>query len=236
METEDTKLGFDKHTVLIFLVILLILVNFVSTSLVIFFVYRQDNKILRLVEDAADGELSRFVNLVLPKEVEKQGKEDAKIRIVEFADFQCPFCGKFHEAVYVPLKTEYIDTGKAEFAFVNFAFLGEESSWAAEATLCAKDEGKYWEMHDKVFASQNGENEGAFSVDNLKRLAGEIGLNVDEFTKCLDSHVYRPIVTDQAAYAESLGVNSTPTVYINGYKYSGDNSFPSFKTELEKYE
>jgi protein-disulfide isomerase len=112
------------------------------------------------------------------------GAADAPVTIYEYSDFQCPFCAEAALEVVPQLDTDYLATGKAKFIFKGVNFLGRggnESRWPAEASLCADDQGKFWEYHNKLFEEQAGENEGTFEVANLKRFAAEIGLNQEEF-------------------------------------------------------
>ena len=102
------------------------------------------------------------------------------------------------------------------FAFRHLAFIGDESRWAAEASECANEQGGFWDYYDKIFEEQAGENVGAFSRDNLKRFAVELGLNTEQFNQCLDSGKYRDKVQQEVAEAQRLGVRSTPTLFVNG--------------------
>jgi protein-disulfide isomerase len=101
------------------------------------------------------------------------------------------------------------------------AFIGPESEWAAEATECANEQGKFWEYHDKLFDNQGGENVGAFSKANLKRFAGEMKLDTAAFNVCLDSDKYLAKVRADTAQSSSMGVSSTPTLFINGRMLEG---------------
>lgn len=98
------------------------------------------------------------------------------VTIIEYADFQCPFCGKFFKEIGETLIKDYVDAGKVRFVYRDFAFLGTESTRAAEAARCAGDQGKYWEYHDYLYNHQNGENQGNFSDLYLKSFAGELKL------------------------------------------------------------
>ena len=109
------------------------------------------------------------------------GDKNAKIVIVEYADYQCPFCGKFFTETVEPLVKNYVDTGKVAFVYRDFAFLGSESQKSAEAARCANDQGKYWEYHNYLFIHQNGENQGGFADKNLKEFAKTVGLNSASF-------------------------------------------------------
>lgn len=114
------------------------------------------------------------------------------------------------------------------------AFLGEESQWAAEASECAADQDKFWEYHDKLFASQNGENQGAFNKDNLKQFAADIDLDTAAFNECLDSGKYTQAVQEQTGVANQLGVRSTPAFIINGVPVLGAQPFEAFQQVIEE--
>lgn len=123
--------------------------------------------------------------------------------------------------------------GQVRVGYVHFAFLGEESRRAAEASECASDQNAFWEYHDKLFAGQSGENQGAFHDDNLKRFAVEIGLNAEAFDECLDSGKYAQLVEEESGFARSLGVSSTPTFVLNGRPLVGAQSFEVFQEMIE---
>ena len=114
------------------------------------------------------------------------------------------------------------------------AFLGEESQWAAEASECAADQDKFWEYADKLFASQNGENQGAFNKDNLKQFAADINLETAAFNECLDSGKYAQAVQEQTGVANQLGVRSTPAFIINGVPVLGAQPFEAFQQVIEE--
>lgn len=130
--------------------------------------------------------------------------------------------------------TTYVDTGKVRFGYLNFAFLGNESQWAAEAAECASDQNAFWQFHDYLFAHQSGENQGAFSKDNLKGFAVTLGLDTTTFNTCLDSGKYTQLVKDQTNMGRQLGVQSTPTFAINGQAVVGAQSFDTFKQTIDK--
>jgi protein-disulfide isomerase len=119
------------------------------------------------------------------------------------------------------------------FGYFNFAFLGDESQWSAEAAECAGDQDAYWEYHDYLFEHQNGENQGAFSKDNLKAFAADMKLDTDTFNTCLDSGKYTQLITEQTNIGRQLGVQSTPTFAVNGQAVVGAQSFDTFKTTID---
>jgi protein-disulfide isomerase len=118
--------------------------------------------------------------------------------------------------------------------FVHFAFLGEESFWAAEASECAADQDKFWEYHDLLFEKQAGENGGAFNKENLVGFAGELGLNQKQFAECLDSGKYTDWVSGQTNFARQLGVQSTPSFIINDQPLVGAQPFEAFQKLIDQ--
>lgn len=161
------------------------------------------------------------------------GEKNAKVEVVEFGDFQCPFCGRFFQQTELLIRDQYVKTGQVKFAWRDFAFLGPESFWAAESARCANDQGKFWQYHDLLFNRQKGENEGTFSKDNLKKLAGELGLNQTDFDACLDSGKYTQAVKDDTDAGRAAGVSGTPAVFVSGQVVEGAQPFEVFKTLID---
>ncbi len=162
------------------------------------------------------------------------GKENAKVTVIEFADFQCPFCEKWFTESGANLIKDYVDTGKVKFYFRHFAFLGDESKWSAEASNCANDQGKFWEFHDYLFKNQQGENQGAFTKDKLKGFAATLGLNTSSFNSCLDSGKYTKAVTDDTTAGQTAGVSGTPTIFVNGQALVGAQPYTTLKTLIDQ--
>lgn len=162
------------------------------------------------------------------------GNNDAKVTIVEFADFQCPFCEQFFTDIEANLKKDYIDTGKVRFAFRQYAFLGQESTDAANAAECANDQGKFWEYHDYLYQHQGAENSGAFSKDHLKEFAATLGLDTATFNDCLDTNKDKANVDKDLAEGGTAGVNGTPATFINGVLISGAVPYAQIKAEIDK--
>jgi protein-disulfide isomerase len=163
-----------------------------------------------------------------------KGNPNAPVTLIEFADFQCPFCG-LHAANASPrIHEQYVATGKVRLGFQHFAFLGPESQWAAEASECAADQNAFWEYHDYLYAHQNGENQGAFNKDKLKEFAAALGLNAKTFDDCLDSGKHGAFVTSQTQALGSLGVQSTPTFVLNGRALVGAQNFEVFQQMIEQ--
>ena len=120
------------------------------------------------------------------------------------------------------------------FGYVHFAFLGQESLWAAAASECAGEQDAFWEYHDYLFENWNGENQGTFSNENLKRFAEEMGLETESFNECVDSGRMEPVVEQDNAFARQLGVRSTPTFALNGKAIQGALPFEQFQSIIEQ--
>lgn len=111
---------------------------------------------------------------------------------------------------------KYIDTGKAKVVYHHFAFLGPESQWAGEAADCASDQNKFWPYSLYILSHQAGENQGAFSKDNLKGFATQVGLDTTAFNTCFDSGKYTELVKQETGQGEALNIHGTPTFFVNG--------------------
>lgn len=162
-----------------------------------------------------------------------QGNPNAKVTVVEFADFQCPFCERFFQDVEANLIKDYVNTGKVKFAFRHYAFLGTESTWAAEASECANEQGKFWQYHDYLYNHQGQENSGTFTKDKLEGFAGVLGLNTGQFKSCLESDKYADKVKEDFTQGQAAGVNGTPATFVNGQLLSGAQPYETFKTLID---
>ena len=141
-----------------------------------------------------------------------------QVTLEEFGDFQCSHCAQFAVGVGKRIKEEFVNTGKIRFVFRHFPFLGTESFRAAEATECAADQNRFWEYHDMVFGNWEGVNQGHFSDDNLKLFASSLQLDRGAFDSCFDSGKYRGKVESDLRLGERMGVEGTPTLFLNGQK------------------
>lgn len=161
------------------------------------------------------------------------GAEDAPVVVVEYSDFQCPYCRQFAEGPARQLKEDYADQGQVRFVYRHFAFIGPESTWAAEASECANEQGRFWDYHDKIFAEQAGENRGTFSKENLKRFAAELGLDTAQFDECFDSGRYESRVRDEASEAQRRRINSTPSILVNGQLIQNGSNYQVLQAAVE---
>lgn len=173
------------------------------------------------------GRLIHMPN-ILPDDA-GQGSSDAPILMIEFSDFQCPFCKRFFDETYPQLKKDYIDTGKVRFIFRHVPLdFHEFAAQAALAAECADDQKKFWEYHDVLFNNQN-----ALDVENLKKYAAELKLDEKKFDDCLNAAKHAKRVASDMTYATSVGISGTPSFIINGFVVSGAQPYDVFKAVLD---
>ena len=163
-----------------------------------------------------------------------KGSTDAPVTIFTFSDFECPFCKKFFDSVYPQLTKEYIDTGKVRFIFRQLPLeFHEYAIGAALASLCAHEQGKFWEYHDLLYTHQN-----ALASDNIQEYAQQIDLDMRQFADCYNTLKYAKRVSEDTLYAASIGIGGTPTFIINDLFIAGVQPHEVFKgiidSELER--
>lgn len=162
------------------------------------------------------------------------GKDDAKVTIVEFADFRCPFCEKLFTDVSPQLKTDYIDTGKVKFYFRQYAFLGPASTVAANAAECANEQDKFWDFHDYLYKNQPPESDTTmYTTENMTKIAGDLGMDTGKFQSCLSSNKYQDKVTSDLNDGSKAGVTGTPATFVNGVLISGAVPYAQFKSAID---
>jgi protein-disulfide isomerase len=166
-----------------------------------------------------------------------EGNPSAPITIIEFGDYQCTFCYKFHDSSLGIIKQEYLDTGKANLVFRDFPLNGPDSVLAAEASHCAKDQEKFWEYHDELYGNWGGERTGWVNRDSLDRFAQTVGLDLEEFNSCLDSAKYRQQVLNTYGFGQKIGIDATPSfLIISGekiIKITGNQPIDVFRKTLD---
>jgi len=176
------------------------------------------------------GQLPRAITLN-----NTMGNPNAPVHIIEYGDFQCPYCLKFWSETEPQLIEEYVNTGKVYFIYRSLgAFLGEESAWAAEGAYCAGDQGRFWEYHDTLFVNWNGENTGNYSKDRLIQFAESLELDMQTFESCLRDGWHTATVDQDAADASAAGVRATPTFFINGFMVEGAQPFAVMRQYIEE--
>lgn len=171
-----------------------------------------------------------------------KGNPDAEITIVEFSDFQCPFCAKFHESTLPMLEKEYISTGKVNFVYRDFPIqsIHPNAIPAALASECADDQGKFWEMHDLIFLNQNvWKNLSiAQAVSLFKQYSAELEIESNEFSECMDSGKHIEEIGLDLNDGRNYGVSGTPGFFVGNneigfVELKGAQPFSSFQRVIE---
>jgi protein-disulfide isomerase len=162
-----------------------------------------------------------------PAEAPSFGPKDAKVTIVEWSDFQCPFCSRAVPTLK-QVKEQYGNDVRVLFRHQPLSF-HPNAQVAAEASMAAHEQGKFWEMHDKMF-----ENQRALDRASLDKYAEELGLDVAKFKAALDSKKYEAYVKKDAQEGSAVGANGTPTFFVNGRELVGAQPFPAFKAAIDE--
>ncbi len=157
-----------------------------------------------------------------------KGSKNAKVQIIEYSDYECPYCFR-HTATMQQIAKEYGD--KVAIVFRNFPLsFHENAQKAAEAAECAGLQGKFWEMHDKLFDLNEG---GGLGNDEFKKAAAGLGLNTGEFNSCLDNGDMAQKIANDMLGAQKAGISGTPGTFINGKLLSGALPYEQFKSEID---
>lgn len=164
------------------------------------------------------------------------GDPKAPVTIVEFGDYQCPFCARFFKTIEPQIRENYINAGKAKMIYRDFAFLGPESAEAANAAQCAAESGKYWVYHDRLFETEilDGiENNGNLNTALFKSIAAEIGLDKAKFETCLNSGKYKAEIEKDYKDGLAAGVQGTPATFVGKQFISGAVDYSEFQSAIE---
>lgn len=163
-----------------------------------------------------------------------RGNANAKVTVIEFADFRCPFCEEWFQTIEPNLIKDYVNTGKIQFAWRNYAFLGPASVLAANAGECANEQNQFWAFHDYMYQHQPDESDTSmYTVDNLSQIAGNLGMNQSQFQSCLSSKKYNNLVTKDMTEGQAAGVSGTPTTFINGVSIVGAVPYSQIKAAID---
>ena len=138
------------------------------------------------------------------------GNINAPITILEWGDYQCTFCYKFHQNTLDIINEDFIKTGKVKFIFKDFPLNGPDSKLAAEASYCAQDQEKYWQYHDELYKNWGGERTGWITRESLTKFAEIVDLDIEKFNKCLDDHKYENKVNSLYVFGKEIGIDATP--------------------------
>ena len=167
------------------------------------------------------------------------GNPSAPITILEWGDYQCTFCYRFHQTSLNVIYQEYIETGKIKLVFKDFPLNGPDSVRAAEASYCAGDQGKYWQYHNELYKNWGGERTGWITEQSLNNFAKAVELDLDKFTECLDNKKYFDKVINLENEGRNLGVDATPSFYVFNdkkiIKIVGNQPIEVFKKVIEDF-
>jgi protein-disulfide isomerase len=142
------------------------------------------------------------------------GNQDAPITILEWGDYQCTFCYKFHQDTLDIINEDFIKTGKVKLVFKDFPLNGPDSFLAAEAAYCAQDQGKYWQYHDELYKNWGGERTGWITRDSLDKFGTTVNLDLDKFNNCLNEHKYQEKVISLHEFGKEIGIDATPSFLV----------------------
>jgi len=158
------------------------------------------------------------------------GNPDAAVKIIEYSDYECPFCGRFHEEAFPQLKSEYIDNGLVSFEFRDFPLPFHTSAMdAARAAHCAGDQGEYYPMSEMIFDNQDDLRKKAYVA-----YAQELELDVEEFDMCLNSNKFDKVIQNNMQEGVAMGVEGTPAVFINDTMVPGAQDFSVYKGLIDQ--
>ncbi len=153
------------------------------------------------------------------------GPDSAPVKIMEFSDFECPWCGQFATLQMPDVRARLLSTGKVRWTFMNFPLnIHAKSPYAHLAAACANEQGKFWEMHDIIYQNQGNWSEASDPTRLLRTYAQQEGLNMTAYDACMkDRHAWSHVVADKAL-GDSLHLSGTPTFFINGREWKGNTS------------
>ena len=180
------------------------------------------------------GEIIPITPKALPEaNANTLGDPNAPVLVEVWSDFQCPACRIFAEQVEPLVVQNYVTPGKALYVYRQFPFLDDntvikESDQSANASMCAADQGRFWDYHDILFANWNGENAGAFADKRLVAFAESLGLDMDQFNTCFKANTFRTQINKDLQDGANAGVNGTPSVFVNGQLLT-PGQVPSFE-------
>ncbi len=163
------------------------------------------------------------------------GDPNAKLWMLVVSDFQCPYCGQWERETAPQVIKEFVKTGQVRLAFLNFPLQQHANALpAAEAAMCAGAQGKFWEMHDRIFKSQEQWSPLPTSDAFFAGFARELALDLEQYNQCIGTHVMRPMIAADAERATRAGAGSTPTFFIGGQTIAGAEKIDAFRSAIAK--
>lgn len=164
-----------------------------------------------------------------------RGDSAAPLWVVIVSDFQCPYCRQWHDEVYPSIVREYVDTRKVRLAYVNLPLSSHQHAQeSAEAAMCAAVQGRFWEMHDALFRTQDRWARIGAPRALFDSLAASVGVDGAPYRACVESNATRPIVLEDAQRVADAGVSVTPTFFIGSERIEGAMPLPDFRAALDR--
>lgn len=182
-------------------------------------------------EPAGDPEAIRNA---APRGPNMIGNADATVTIIEYSDYQCPYCLRFHTTIFPELAKQYIDTGKVKYSFKHFPFLTPESAIAAQAAECAADQGRFWDYHNYLYAERERAGRLVATKAQFVEFAVALDLNTETFSRCLNEDLTLDRVRQDAQEGQKVGVRGTPSFLINGKLIVGAQPLIAFQAAIDE--
>lgn len=246
-ELKIPRVNFSNSTSNPFLVLVLVVFSFFLGMLTnkVMYLEQAKNTQANTAVNAADNQQA-IATPVPPPQVVKidagtlplKGDKDAKVTIVEFSDFECPFCKQYFDQTDSQIQEKYVKTGKVKFAYRHYPLtsIHPNAQISAEASECANEQSKFWEFHDLLFQNQDAWSQQSETevINSFTDYAGQIGINTDQFRSCVEEHKFKKKVDDDATAGAGVQVDGTPAFFVNGYRITGAVPFSEFEKIIEQ--
>ncbi|MFZ5809037.1 MAG: DsbA family protein [Chloroflexota bacterium] len=184
------------------------------------------------------GEFVKITPVARPQaNFNTMGDPNAPVQMINFSDYQCPYCGRFSRDTEPLIVENFVKTGKVFFEYIPYGPggipIGQESADAAMASFCAAEQGKFWEYHDMLFANQTGENVGDYTLKRLEAFAQYLGLDMDQYSACMKQKKYADKLEEGIKRGKDANIGGTPSFLINGTLIEGAVPYEQFKQAIE---
>jgi len=205
----------NKKAVILGIVLALVIIGGSATA----FLSMGQNNSNRSTQTSQLDEIVKKLTQPVLSNASALGSDAGQITLIEFGDYQCQECAKFHKVTRSQIINNYVNTGAIKFLFKDFVIndrpSDKASTLAARASYCAADQGKYWQYHDEIYSNSQGENTGWVSKESLKQFARNVKVSdLTKFSECLDSQKYNDAVMENVQLAQAIGLKTAPTFIL----------------------
>lgn len=239
----EVKLHFTKAMITIIVIVAAVSFYFGYSAANLYPLARQQQTNAQqqgtVTQTAQTTQPTTIAQFALPSYETPEGSSSANINLIEFGDYQCPYCSDFFTKTEPQIQQNYINNGKVKFYFLDFAFLGPDSTTLSEGAWCANDQGLFWQYHNYIYSNQGQESSGWGTPAKVKAMVGNItGLDVQKFSSCLNSGTYASRVQQNTALGQQNGIQGTPGFLVGNDKIGytligGDYPYSSFQQTLD---